>query len=53
MILVLDPMEVSVHLLDMKMFLNKIYILVGAANASHAPQMYYSIGNLEFVGILH
>lgn len=41
-----DAAEVSIHLLDMKMFLNKLYILAGAANAAHAPQMYYSIGKL-------
>lgn len=39
-----DSADVELQLLDMRIFENKTYILAGAVNTPHTPQMYYGIG---------
>lgn len=44
--LFLDSTDVNLQLLDMRIFENKTYILAGAVNSTHTPQMYYGIGRI-------
>lgn len=44
--LFLDSADVNLQLLDMRIFENKTYILAGAVNSPHTPQMYYGIGRI-------
>jgi len=39
-----DNVEIDLYLLDFHLVKNKAYILVGAVNAAHAPQMCYALG---------
>jgi len=39
-----DSLEIDLHLLDFHVVKNKAYILAGAVNAAHAPQMCYALG---------
>lgn len=41
-----DNVEVDLHFLDFHVVRGYSYILVGAVNQAHTPQMYYSIGKL-------
>ncbi|XP_061388320.1 nuclear pore complex protein Nup133 [Musca vetustissima] len=41
-----DSAYVDLHLLDMRIYENKTYILAGAINTPHTPQMYYGIAVL-------
>ncbi|KAH8330617.1 hypothetical protein KR067_005786 [Drosophila pandora] len=38
-----DNLEIDMHLLDFHVVKNKSYILAGAVNAAHAPQMCYAL----------
>ncbi|XP_016961291.1 nuclear pore complex protein Nup133 [Drosophila biarmipes] len=38
-----DNVEIDLHLLDFHLVKNKAYILAGAVNAAHAPQMCYAL----------
>nr|ABL84944.1 Nup133 [Drosophila melanogaster] len=38
-----DSLEIDLHLLDFHVVKNKAYILAGAVNAAHAPQMCYAL----------
>ncbi|XP_017082758.1 nuclear pore complex protein Nup133 [Drosophila eugracilis] len=38
-----DNVEIELHLLDFHLVKNKAYILAGAVNAAHAPQMCYAL----------
>ncbi|XP_030369788.1 nuclear pore complex protein Nup133 [Scaptodrosophila lebanonensis] len=38
-----DNVEIEMHLLDFHVFKGKAYILAGAVNAAHAPQMCYAV----------
>lgn len=44
--LFLDSADVNLQLLDMRIYENKTYILAGAVNSPHTPQMYYGIGRI-------
>ncbi|KAL9894750.1 LOW QUALITY PROTEIN: nuclear pore complex protein Nup133 [Glossina fuscipes fuscipes] len=50
-----DSVDVSLHLLDMHIHDNKWYVLAGAVNSAHTPQIYYAIATLsilnDFMGL--
>lgn len=39
-----DNVEVDLHFMDFHVVRGNYYILVGAVNPAHTPQMYYAIG---------